>query len=229
MRGGCSALDIKGRLHLLSSEQQGHGRGRLKNAIGRKGGVRRINQDPFWPSWPGPRGRWGRCCRDGCLRNAQGRRRRPQPHPAPPYSSPSCRGWVRAVCNFTSGGGWVGGCVALPHAHIIMQIPVKVELYFALPAAVKALCSEDGVVQVQRGWGGERPPGGRAAGELGADTDTLSTLPSGLGTAGLWVRGYMGASASPKISWGACPLLPAARRDPEDTAEPRQTPGARLL
>lgn len=42
----------------------------------------------------------------------------------------------------------MGGGAALPHAHIIMQIPIKVELNFALPAAVEALCSENGVVHV---------------------------------------------------------------------------------
>lgn len=41
--------------------------------------------------------------------------------------------------------------------------------------------------------------------------------------------GCMGASASPKIPLGACPLLPAAGRDLEDTTVPEQTLGARLL
>lgn len=101
----------------------------------------------LWPGWMGPHGCWGDgCCRDGCWRNAQGRRRHPQPDPALPYSSSSCRGWVY-VLSVTSRLG-VGGCAA--HAHRITQIPVKVELNFALPAAVEALCSEDGVVRVRK-------------------------------------------------------------------------------
>lgn len=97
--------------------------------------------------------------------------------------------YVLSVTSHVGVGGWVRGCAVLTHAHTIMQIPVKVELNFALPAAVEALCSEDGVVQVQQGWSGERPQGGRAAGELGAVTDIHSTLLSGLGPAGLRVHG----------------------------------------
>ena len=93
--------------------------------------------------------------------------------------------YVLSVTSHLAVGGWVCGT----STHTIMQIPVKVELNFALPTAVEALCLEDGVVQVQRGQGGERHRGGRAAGELGAVTDTGSTLPAGLRPAGLRDRG----------------------------------------
>lgn len=76
-----------------------------------------------------------------------------------------------------TSGLWGGGSAP---ARVILQIPVKVELHFALPAAVGALCSGDGAEQVQPGRGAKRPGGGSAAGEPGAVTDTRSARSSGL-------------------------------------------------
>lgn len=100
--------------------------------------------------------------------------------PAPQYLSSSCCGGVRVVCRFTSGSEWGVG-VQFPHAGFIMQIPVKVELGAALPAAAETLCLEDGAAQVEQG----RPGGGVSAAEPGAVTHNPNTFPPGLGPPGL--------------------------------------------